>query len=634
MDLSRGYRFHHLLLAWRAKLVAAQRPSLFDRGQLYVPWEDVGRITDPENVTEEAVEHLGVNKDVYTELVQGRERILCTLIYSHLTHKFLDFCYILSGHECLPLECNIENGDITVTGFGEHTEIFSEWKKSEIYDFYDSQWRFAVPLLKLNPLVQLEILDPVYHLRTVFPFDSATLLKRTPFSRVWKVKIHTSHVDMGNGFCAWKNEFVALKESTINVDGLRVNADVPEALNERRMYIKLSRSLTVIHNVKGFSLRLKLALHLTELHWAFRRQNTHFMIFPWAEGGSLGDFWHDKDPMKFTATELHQWMKNNIIGLLGGVHALHKLGCCHGDLKPGNILVFSEQKNPLNPEQRDYVYEFGWAINDAISKLLLPRELGILKITDFGTARANLNATMARTRDPNALIGAQRYAPPEFDRNELAHNSPRSRSYDVWSMGCILLEFIIWACYGGDSVGRFSSRLEESYAGRFWTYGDNRQKTLHPYVRHQFRKLKRRLEDTGTDNEWLKWVNKGLREYLLQLLEVVRTQMLVVNLDKEITATRKNFEDSCTDDEGSSSEGTDDERGNSKGTGTVYRASAQTLFTQFFELLIRRDDESVEEEDQHGPLAPSTEESQATLAHRPKTFSSGRGDSEEESNIE
>ena len=616
-----------------------------------MPWEDVRRITDPRNVTREELELLGVERiRKYAELVRGRERILCTLIYSHLTHKFLDFWYRISASsddDSLPLQCKIENGDITVTGFGGHTEIFSKWEKSEIYDFYDSQWRFAVPLLKLLPL-EFETFDPVYHLRTVFPFDSANLLKRTPFSRVWKVKIHSSHVDMENSLCALENEFVALKESTINVDGRRVNADVPEARNERRMYIKLRGSLSGIHNVKDIFLRIKLALHLTELYEAFRRQNTQYMIFPWAEGGSLGDFWHDKDPTNFTATKLHQWMKNNIIGLLGGVYTLHELGYSHGDLKPGNILVFSEQKNPDNPEQRDYSYEFGWAKNDAISTLSLPRELGILKITDFGTARANSNATIARTRDANALTGAQRYAPPEFDRNQLAHNSPRSRLYDVWSMGCILLEFITWVCYGRGGVQRLSSRLEEPYPGRFWTYGDNRQKTLHPYVRHQFRKLKRRLEDTGTDNEWLKWVNKGLREYLLQLLEVVRTQMLVVDIDKEIPAIPKQSEDSSTDDEGSNSEGTDDERSSAKGTGTVYRASAQTLFTQFFELLESRDDESVkeeilvesrddenvEEEDQHGPLAPSTEEFQATLAHRPKMFFSGRGDSEEKRNIE
>ena len=585
-----------------------------------MPWEDVSRITAPENVDGAQLELLGVkDNDEYTELVQGgkldpdpapawgrelvrgRERILCTLIYSYLTHKFPCFCYrrsssyLDSNDGCLPLSCEIKNGKITVTDFGRHEEIFSEWKPSEIYDFYESQWRFNVPRLRnynnMMPLTRLKNArllpmqrDESYHPRTVFPFDSETLPKMTLFSRVWKVKIHTSHVF--SSVCKG-NEFVALKES--------VNAESQEARNERSIYSKLAPYL--MPSFQNLSIS-----HLTKFRLAFRRQNTEYIIFPWAEGGSLDDFWSDKDPKDFTATELRHWMEQNIIGLLGAVHTLHRIGFSHGDLKPGNILVFSEPKNPENPEQRCYSYEFRWTNNDATSTFLLPRELGILKIADFGTARVNSNATIARTRDANALTGSQRYAPPEFDRNELAHNSPRSRLYDVWSMGCILLEFITWVCYGRGGVQRLSSRLEEPYPGRFWTIGENRQKTLHPYVRHQFRKLKRRLEDTGTDKEWLKWLNKELKEYLLQLLEVVRTQMLVVNLDKEIPAALKQPNDSCTDEEGSSSEGTE----------ASSRASAKILHTQFLKIAESSEEMSVDGEELKYSPTSSAETTQST----------------------
>lgn len=117
--------------------------------------------------------------------------------------------------------------------------------------------------------------------------------------------------------------------------------------------------------------------------------------------------------------------------------------------------------------------------------------------------------------------------------------------------------------------------------------------TLHPYVRHQFRKLKRRLEGTETDQEsqeWLKWLNKELKEYLLHLLEVVRTQMLVVSLDKEIHAACKPVEDSCTDEEGSSSEGTE----------TNYRATAESQHAQFFEIVESSEEKRVDGEDPGG----------------------------------
>ena len=189
----------HVARLWRAKLVAAQRPSLFDREQFYVPWENVKRITAPDNVTEETLELLGMKRGEYKELVEGKRRILCTLIYSHLTHKFPDFCRSWLGltisDALLPLRFKIKNEKITPTGSPEWEVILLDWMQSEIYDFYDSQWRFAVPHLTLRHLAeQNESLDPVYHPRTVFPFDAETLPKTTPFSRVWKVKVHTSHL--------------------------------------------------------------------------------------------------------------------------------------------------------------------------------------------------------------------------------------------------------------------------------------------------------------------------------------------------------------------------------------------------------------------------------------------------------
>lgn len=42
----------------------------------------------------------------------------------------------------------IENGVITVIEYWGHLKIFSRCEQSEVYDFCDSQWRIAVPVLK------------------------------------------------------------------------------------------------------------------------------------------------------------------------------------------------------------------------------------------------------------------------------------------------------------------------------------------------------------------------------------------------------------------------------------------------------------------------------------------------------
>lgn len=43
--------------------------------------------------------------------------------------------------------------------------------------------------------------------------------------------------------------------------------------------------------------------------------------------------------------------------------------------------------------------------------------------------------------------GTQKYEPPETDNERGEIGQPRSRLYDMWSMGCIVFEFIIWLLY-------------------------------------------------------------------------------------------------------------------------------------------------------------------------------------------
>ena len=60
-------------------------------------------------------------------------------------------------------------------------------------------------------------------------------------------------------------------------------------------------------------------------------------------------------------------------------------------------------------------------------------------------------------------------------------NGPRSRLYDVWSMGCITLEFIIWLLYGNDELNNFYGQLKgdaqnhsqdlETVTKSFWNEG-------------------------------------------------------------------------------------------------------------------------------------------------------------------
>jgi serine/threonine protein kinase len=102
----------------------------------------------------------------------------------------------------------------------------------------------------------------------------------------------------------------------------------------------------------------------------------------------------------------------------------------HGDLKPENILWFKNYKD-----------------NDHNSFM------GVLKISDFGLTRFHKTASTSRT-DPFGI--SPTYRAPEYDVRKKV-----SQSYDVWSLGCVILEFITWYILGSEEVQAFEHHRVE-----------------------------------------------------------------------------------------------------------------------------------------------------------------------------
>ena len=123
-----------------------------------------------------------------------------------------------------------------------------------------------------------------------------------------------------------------------------------------------------------------------------------------------------------------------VAGIANGLHKIHNMDgrwAVHLDLKPENILV------DIDPRSRQ------------------PR----LMIADFG---------IAMLRDPRRHGsrvqgggGDEAYAPPERDGD---------RKYDIWSLGCILLEVLTYALEDVAGIGRLDAArgLNNNYCYPFW----------------------------------------------------------------------------------------------------------------------------------------------------------------------
>lgn len=98
----------------------------------------------------------------------------------------------------------------------------------------------------------------------------------------------------------------------------------------------------------------------------------------------------------------------------------------HHDLKPENILFFKTSSSSR----------------------------GTFRISDWGSGK--VNAYHTRSYHTKSAIGTLTYEPPEYTRDKKT-----SRPSDLWSLGCVFLELLIWAVFGSTSVDTFSDQRND-----------------------------------------------------------------------------------------------------------------------------------------------------------------------------
>lgn len=198
--------------------------------------------------------------------------------------------------------------------------------------------------------------------------------------------------------------------------------------------------------------------HLIRPIAAFEKGSKRCFVFPWADGGNLLEFWRDTDEMcsqRPFPTPLIFWALEQMQGLADCLVTLHEENCRHGDLKPGNILHFKDSG-----------------------------DRGRLVIADFGLAKFHILDTRRRIGKSSMFDRTLRYEPPEMEE-EFKSDGPRSRSYDIWSTGCIFLEFSIWLIYGWSYLEGF---IRANINEMFWELnGKNYQ--VHHKVQDEIAKI-------------------------------------------------------------------------------------------------------------------------------------------------
>jgi hypothetical protein len=245
---------------------------------------------------------------------------------------------------------------------------------------------------------------------------------------------------------------------------------------------------------------------ITAFRYGKQEDPEHFLVFEWASGGNLQDLWKGL-PHPARTAGLTKSVVEQLLGLAKALNAAHNLSPTtsyrHGDLKPANILWFRTDD-----------------------------EIGILKIGDWGEAKVHFVNTEARRSNTSAKFGTRRYEPPEVEvgttlgdtlQAERKGRKRRSRLYDIWAMGCIALEFMIWLLYGQEELSRFNDEVQGEYSSNSPFYqikksGNTSIAEVHRVVVHW---LQHMLSDSAC---------RPGTTALGDVLEIIEQGLLVVNL--------------------------------------------------------------------------------------------------------
>ena len=326
---------------------------------------------------------------------------------------------------------------------------------------------------------------------TVVPICPHKKIGEGSFGKVFEVSIDAAHHAFSND----KTERFALKK--FHDQGSRTPGDFQ---NESRMLGLLAK---MPHP------------HITRHLALWSQEDKFYMLFPLAEQ-NLRQYIKQTNHPSLTKENV-LWLLEQFKGLADGVRQIHNLTGLgpgmldrrlninqkrertgfHHDLKPENILVFLDSQR----DSDDQVTGRTW------------------KIADFGSARIGLilsgSGSGGQERSyftSNLSHGDTAYGAPDYELEKKT-----SRPYDMWSLGCIFLECLLWVFGKPDSSPadfaaermKIPDRLANQDSA-FWYVGSDGKVRLKPAVVERLKELKIECAGRGVFNELVSIVAKLL----------------------------------------------------------------------------------------------------------------------------
>ncbi|KAJ5923408.1 hypothetical protein N7454_008653 [Penicillium verhagenii] len=277
--------------------------------------------------------------------------------------------------------------------------------------------------------------------RQRLPYLEETFLSEGSFGAVYKVKIAKGHFFDTTMNCANDEPIEIARKDYITAKRSPRGKQDEEALVMQKILSAVWSCKNVVESYGSFAVgpttySLFMPLAMCDL-WAYMMQYT--------------PQWPDKAAIIFAA----QGLANGLNFLHNGIKTTEgeRLVCYHMDLKPKNILVFSEEV----AGKVHYV----WKISDfGMSRV---KRLRVEKSGGRSEREDNFNDSFVRREQPEDPSGTMNrrdhstYLAPE----SISANRDMKASSDVWSLGCVISVLFAYLESGADGVTNYSDKRVE-----------------------------------------------------------------------------------------------------------------------------------------------------------------------------
>ncbi|KAJ4245299.1 hypothetical protein NW762_014170 [Fusarium torreyae] len=437
-------------------------PSKFDdRTEYFLPEDSVSKILNRESVRGAMkIESLPENDKLVDFILTKAPKVFLISIFSGLEEETLHLAMTSVQ------EANLTDVYLPISDLFDFQ--MPEWTPVMANNFYQQQWKFLAPVFTPDQFYYL--FDPLCILPVI---EKGKELKVGGISQVTKVEIHKAHFKANDAEIVGHQLF-ALK----TICQADIWAGDMEAMNSAHSL----KHPNIVKPIAAFQIGLIGAV------------NRYFML-EWADGGNLRDLWMSH-PQPTRTPDLIKDVVRQLFDLTRALSAVHADHTRHGGLKPENILRFTNREDTL---------------------------IGTLKLGDWGFARRQMNVTRLRDDVTTTKHETRRYEPPESDERSEVYID-RSRLSDVWAMGCIILEFMVWLLYGEEGLNKFDRDVSRS--------------SSEDHVFYQLSKDVSGIEFKVKDAvaEWMDMMSRHTdcksNTAMGDLLIIVKTKLLVVDLPR------------------------------------------------------------------------------------------------------